>query len=243
MAKYLILIYGDERQWAAMSAAGAAAARPRATAPSRAAAGTAVLDGQELEPASIATTLRADPAGRLTITDGPFLETKEAVGGYYLIEAADLDEVIGSGLAAARGLRRPQRGGDPSGGRVTDERRGRRGGRAGAPPRLGPGARRDGAPDPGPRSRGGVHPGRVRPGAADLAADRHPGSARRVAHDHRPQPGAGRAAPGVGAAPGAAAAGVRTSRCPGPRTASTTTACGSSSPAATRPCPATPRSR
>ena len=44
------------------------------------------------------TRRRADAAGRLTTTDGPFLETKEAVGGYYLIEAGDLDEV--TGLAA-----------------------------------------------------------------------------------------------------------------------------------------------
>jgi hypothetical protein len=94
MAKYLILIYGDERQWAAMPAQEVREldAAHRAFA---AAAGTAILDGQELEPATVATTLRADASGRLTTTDGPFLETKEAVGGYYLIEAADLDEVIG----------------------------------------------------------------------------------------------------------------------------------------------------
>jgi hypothetical protein len=94
MAQYLILIHGDEREWAAMSAQQQQelAEGHRALV---AAAGAAVLDTRELEPASVATTLRADPAGRLTITDGPFLETKEAVGGYYLIEAADLDEVIG----------------------------------------------------------------------------------------------------------------------------------------------------
>lgn len=92
MAKYLILIYGDERQWAAMSEQETQALREahRAFA---AAAGTALLGGQELEPASIATTLRANAAGQVFTTDGPFLETKEAVGGYYLVEAADLDEV------------------------------------------------------------------------------------------------------------------------------------------------------
>ena len=93
MAKYLILIHGDEREWAAMSAQESEklAEGHRALV---AAAGAAVLDTRELEPASVATTLRTDPAGRPAITDGPFLETKEAVGGYYLIEAADLDEVI-----------------------------------------------------------------------------------------------------------------------------------------------------
>ena len=42
----------------------------------------------------MATTLRADPSGGVITTDGPFLETKEALGGFYLLEAADLDEVI-----------------------------------------------------------------------------------------------------------------------------------------------------
>jgi hypothetical protein len=94
MAKYLVLIYGDEQQWASMSPEEVRAldAAHRAFA---AAAGPRVLGGEELEPAPVATTLRADPAGQVTITDGPFLETKEAVGGYYLLEAADLDEVIG----------------------------------------------------------------------------------------------------------------------------------------------------
>lgn len=99
MAKYLILIYGDDRQWAAMPAE-EVRRLDEAHRAFRAAAGTAVLDGQELEPAPVATSLRTDADGRLAITDGPFLETKEAVGGYYLIEAADLDEVI----ALTRGL-------------------------------------------------------------------------------------------------------------------------------------------
>jgi hypothetical protein len=94
MAKYLILIYGDERQWAAMSPQQQQELKEAHRAFSSAAA-QAILDGRELEPASVATSLRTDPGGRLSTTDGPFLETKEAVGGYYLIEAADLDEVIG----------------------------------------------------------------------------------------------------------------------------------------------------
>jgi hypothetical protein len=93
MAKYLILIYGDDRQWAAMPPEEVRRLDEAHRAFS-AAAGTAVLEGRELEPAPIATTLRTDADGRLAITDGPFLETKEAVGGYYLIEASDLDEVI-----------------------------------------------------------------------------------------------------------------------------------------------------
>ena len=97
MAKYLMLIYGDERKWAAMTPgeidkldAGHRAFRAAAEKM----AGVAVLDGQELEPANVATTLRTDGDGRPSTTDGPFLETKEAVGGYYLVEAGDLDQVI-----------------------------------------------------------------------------------------------------------------------------------------------------
>ena len=96
MAKYLILIYGDDRQWAAMPPEEVRRLDEahRALRAKAGSAGVAVLDGQELESASIATTLRTDADGRLAVTDGPFLETKEAVGGYYLIEAADLDQVI-----------------------------------------------------------------------------------------------------------------------------------------------------
>ncbi|MGL5851778.1 MAG: YciI family protein [Phycicoccus sp.] len=93
MAKYLVLIYGQEREWESMSAE----EQQRLGEGHRdlvAAAGRGVLDTRELEPASVATTLRADAAGTVTATDGPFLETKEAVGGYYLLEARDLDEVM-----------------------------------------------------------------------------------------------------------------------------------------------------
>lgn len=93
MAKYLVLIYGDEQQWAARSRQ-QLQELSEGHAAFRAAAGTAVLGGHELAEASTATTLRTDPSGRLTTTDGPFLETKEALGGYYLLEAADLDEAI-----------------------------------------------------------------------------------------------------------------------------------------------------
>lgn len=92
MATYLILIHGDEQQWEAMTPEQGAAhdAAHRAFA---AKAGDRILGSGELEAASSATTLRRGAAGRVVATDGPFLETKEAVGGYYLLRAADLDEV------------------------------------------------------------------------------------------------------------------------------------------------------
>ena len=51
------------------------------------------LDASPLHPVSTATSVRVR-AGKRLVTDGPFAETREQLGGYYLIEAADLDEAI-----------------------------------------------------------------------------------------------------------------------------------------------------
>ena len=53
----------------------------------------AMLAGEALEPTSTATTVRVVDGKTLT-TDGPFAETKETLGGFYLVEAADLDEAV-----------------------------------------------------------------------------------------------------------------------------------------------------
>ena len=58
----------------------------------------AFRDGDALQPATTATTIRVRDGQTMT-TDGPFAETKEALGGFYLIEARDLDEALE--LAAA----------------------------------------------------------------------------------------------------------------------------------------------
>jgi hypothetical protein len=50
--------------------------------------------GQRLQPTSTATCVRVRDGKRLT-TDGPFAETREQLGGFYLVEAKDLDEAIG----------------------------------------------------------------------------------------------------------------------------------------------------
>ncbi|HWJ51525.1 MAG TPA: YciI family protein [Solirubrobacteraceae bacterium] len=52
-----------------------------------------VTGGAQLQEASTATTVRVQD-GRTLTTDGPFAETKEALGGYYLFEAPDLDAAI-----------------------------------------------------------------------------------------------------------------------------------------------------
>jgi hypothetical protein len=51
------------------------------------------LNGAQLQPSATATTVRVDGGNTLT-TDGPFAETKEALGGFYLIEADDLDAAL-----------------------------------------------------------------------------------------------------------------------------------------------------
>ncbi|REF29090.1 YciI family protein [Calidifontibacter indicus] len=55
--------------------------------------GEHILSGEALDGASTATTLRHKD-GRPTLTDGPFAETTETIGGYYLVEATDLDQAV-----------------------------------------------------------------------------------------------------------------------------------------------------
>jgi hypothetical protein len=93
MASYLLLIFGDAQRWAAMTDE-QWKAHDAAHESFQAAAGSKIVGTAVLEPASMATTLRSAGADGVITTDGPFLETKEAVGGYYLLEASDLDEVI-----------------------------------------------------------------------------------------------------------------------------------------------------
>ena len=52
------------------------------------------LAGAQLQPTTTATSVRVRDGKRL-VTDGPFAETREQLGGYYLVEAKDLDEAIG----------------------------------------------------------------------------------------------------------------------------------------------------
>jgi hypothetical protein len=58
-------------------------------------------------PASSAKSLQAQPDGKLLITDGPFLETKEHIGGFSILEAADLDEALAWARKGAVACRAP----------------------------------------------------------------------------------------------------------------------------------------
>jgi hypothetical protein len=91
MAEYLILIYENESAYGnptpevwqeTMQAHGRFAEQVVEL-------GAKMLGGNALTPTATATSIRGD-----IVTDGPFAETKEALGGYYLIEAADLDQAL-----------------------------------------------------------------------------------------------------------------------------------------------------
>src|ERR1051325_11530661 len=60
-----------------------------------------------LRPPRDAKSLRTQPDGKVLVTDGPFLETKEHVGGFWILEAADMDEALAWGRKAAIACRAP----------------------------------------------------------------------------------------------------------------------------------------
>jgi hypothetical protein len=93
MAQYLVLIYEDEAGWARAGQAEFDQVMKEHEAFNEQNA-AALRGGNALQPSGTATSIRKDATGGFAVTDGPFAETKEALGGYYLIEAADLDEAI-----------------------------------------------------------------------------------------------------------------------------------------------------
>jgi hypothetical protein len=93
--KYAVLIYQDERMWAEASAEERARYHQAHTAFDEAVRSRAkMLGGEALTGVADATTLRHDSAGRKVLTDGPFAESTEQLGGFYLVEATDLDAIL-----------------------------------------------------------------------------------------------------------------------------------------------------
>lgn len=90
--KYMLLIYGDEGVLDD-AARGACYVESAGLARDLAASGN-YLGASPLHPVATATSVRLRDGKRL-VTDGPFAETREQLGGYYLVDAADLDEAIG----------------------------------------------------------------------------------------------------------------------------------------------------
>jgi hypothetical protein len=91
---YMLLIYGDEKAWESLMPEEQGKAMQGWTDYTQWLRDTgAYVGGDALAPTTAATTVRIRDGETLT-TDGPFAETKEQLGGYYLIEAANLDDAI-----------------------------------------------------------------------------------------------------------------------------------------------------
>jgi hypothetical protein len=90
--QYLLLIYEGEKRFANLSKADLMTEIGQYQSFGEEFA-SAIQGGNALQPTSTATTVRVREGKRLT-TDGPFAETKEQLGGYYLVEARDLDAAI-----------------------------------------------------------------------------------------------------------------------------------------------------
>lgn len=93
MAEYMLFVYENEER------TGSLAAKADAELVTRfqqfmAQNKETVLRGQRLHPTSAATSVRRGPDGGVQISDGAFIESKEVVAGYFLIEAANLDEAL-----------------------------------------------------------------------------------------------------------------------------------------------------
>jgi hypothetical protein len=102
---YMLLIYGTESDWAAQSQDETSAIYEEYYALSRELRERgALLSSHELQPTSQATSVRVRE-GQTLVSDGPFAETKEALGGYYLIEADSLEEAVAwaARIPSARG--------------------------------------------------------------------------------------------------------------------------------------------
>jgi hypothetical protein len=85
--KYLCLVYGDEQALAGMDDRHCVAYDERIKASGH------CLASEALQPVQTATTVRVRN-GKVSVTDGPFAETKEILAGFYMIEARDLNEAI-----------------------------------------------------------------------------------------------------------------------------------------------------
>jgi hypothetical protein len=93
VGKYLVMIYDNEAKWAEADASVTEANHQRHEAFVQA-NGAALRGGAQLGESGTATSVRSDGNGSFVVTDGTFAETKEVIGGFYIIEAADLDEAL-----------------------------------------------------------------------------------------------------------------------------------------------------
>ena len=92
--KYLCLIYENEKAWETMPQSESEAIMGEYFAfTEQIRSNGKYVSGEALQPTPTATTVRVRN-GKISTTDGPFVETKEQLGGFYLIEAKDLNDAI-----------------------------------------------------------------------------------------------------------------------------------------------------
>jgi len=92
--QYLLLIYGNEAAMASATEADIGQMMAAYGAYSEAMVKAGVMTGgNRLRPSSAATTVRSS-GGKTRVLDGPYAETKEQLGGYFIIEAPDLDAAL-----------------------------------------------------------------------------------------------------------------------------------------------------
>jgi hypothetical protein len=93
--KYLLTLWGDESRFAEMTPEQMQQGMKQWDAYTNAAIEAGVhVGGEGLEPSATATTVQITDTGDPIVTDGPFAETKEQLGGYYLLDCADLDQAL-----------------------------------------------------------------------------------------------------------------------------------------------------
>jgi hypothetical protein len=93
--KYLLTLYGDETRFAEVTPEQRAEGMKAWDGYTRAAIDAGVhVGGEGLQPSSTATTVRIQESGEPIVSDGPFAETKEQLGGYYLLDCKDLDDAL-----------------------------------------------------------------------------------------------------------------------------------------------------
>jgi hypothetical protein len=92
--KFMLQLWGDESHWANMSEEESAAEMARwEDYTNRLVAAGAMVSGEALQAGATSRTLRIQNGERI-VTDGPFVETKEQLGGFYVIECASIDEAL-----------------------------------------------------------------------------------------------------------------------------------------------------
>jgi hypothetical protein len=93
--KYLLALIGDESRWADLTPEQQAEGMKAWDRFTQDAIDAGVhLGGEGLQPSSTATTVKIQESGDPIVSDGPFAETKEQLGGYYLLDCKDLDDAL-----------------------------------------------------------------------------------------------------------------------------------------------------